>query len=328
MPERRPAEEPSAGCDTRHIAPTTPQVGGDAYPCAIGNQSGADSASPRLTFYGVRGSTPCHGDDTRRYGGNTSSVVLEVPSEAPLLFDLGTGLRYFGRTQVHDGSFRATCLLTHLHWDHTQGLPFFTPLLCEGAHLNVYAPRQDDGRSIVDAFRSVIAPPMFPIPLDHLNGTVEFIDTADDQFMVGSLQVTSRFIPHKGPTLGYRVDYQGASVAYLSDHQQPSDGSLTLSDGALDLANGVDYLIHDAQYTPAEFARKRDWGHCMVEFALHLAIEANARTLVLFHHDPGRDDRALDEQQRETSERAAEHGVQIVTAREGLVLPLTAQPRR
>lgn len=276
----------------------------------------------------MRGSTPCHGDDTCRYGGNTSCVVLEIPGEAPLLFDLGTGLRYFGRTQPHDGSFRATCLLTHLHWDHTQGLPFFTPLLRDGAHLTVYAPRQDDGRSILDAFRSIIAPPMFPVPLDHLSGTVEFFDTGDEEFTIGSAHITSRFIPHHGPTLGYRIDRQGASMAYISDHQQPYDGSLTLPDGALQLADHVDLLIHDAQYTPEEFALKRDWGHCMVDFALQLAIEARARTLVLFHHDPGRDDHALDRQHGEISERAAAHGVRVITAREGMVLPLTCRSSR
>lgn len=283
---------------------------------------GVDPAGPRLTFFGVRGSTPCHGDDTCRYGGNTSSVVLEAPGEAPLLFDLGTGLRYFGRTQAHDGTFRANCLLSHLHWDHTQGLPFFTPLLMEGAELVVYAPEQIDRRPVVEAFRHIIAPPMFPVPLDHLSGTVEFHDLGEKTFDLGSLRITSRFIPHNGPTLGYRVEVAGAAVAYMPDHQQPADGSLSLTAGALELADGVDFLIHDAQYTPAEFARKIDWGHCTVAFALQLAIEARVKTLVLFHHDPGRDDRSLDAQQTVTKELAAAHGINVITAREGLVVPL------
>ena len=270
----------------------------------------------------MRGSTPCHGDDTCRYGGNTSSVVLEAPGEVPLLFDLGTGLRYFGRTQMHDGTFRANCLLSHLHWDHTQGLPFFTPLLCDGAELDIYAPAQLDGRPVVEAFRHIIAPPMFPVPLDHLSAGVRFHDVGEDSFALGTLQVTSRLVPHKGPTLGFRVDTGRGVVAYLPDHQQPYDGALTLTEGALELADGVDYLIHDSQYTPAEFARKRDWGHCTVEFAMHLAAEAGVKTLVLFHHDPARDDRSLDAQHRETRRLAAASGFDVVTAREGLVLPL------
>lgn len=270
----------------------------------------------------MRGSTPCHGDDTCRYGGNTSCVVLEAPGEAPLIFDLGTGLRYFGLTQANDGTFRGTCLLTHLHWDHTQGLPFFSPLLREGAELDIYAPAQIDGRPVVDAFRHIIAPPMFPVPLDHLSGTVHFHDLGEETMKIGSFDVTSRFIPHNGPTLGYRIDTGTATVAYLPDHQQPQDGSLRLTAGALELADGVDYLIHDAQYTPDEFRLKRDWGHCTVAFALQLAIEAGVRTLVLFHHDPIRDDQSLDIQHRETVELADERGIRIITAREGLVLPL------
>ena len=109
-----------------------------------------------VTFHGVRGSTPCHGDDISRYGGNTSCVAVRVPGEGPLFFDLGTGARYLGRTLPQDGTFRGTCLLSHLHWDHTQGLPFFTPLLREGAVLDVYAPEQDDGRTVAEVFDTTI----------------------------------------------------------------------------------------------------------------------------------------------------------------------------
>lgn len=238
------------------------------------------------------------------------------------MFDLGTGLRYFGRTQPCDGTFDAVCLLTHLHWDHTQGLPFFPPLLRDGARLEVYAPTQDDGDAVVEKFRHIIAPPMFPVPLDHLSGTVEFHDVGDATFDVGSMRVTSRFVPHNGPTLGYRVEGEFGSIAYIPDHQQPQDGSLDLAEGPLALARGVDYLIHDAQYTPAEFAAKRTWGHCTVDFALQLAIEAQVGTLVLFHHDPGRDDHSLDIQQRTIAARAGRHGIEVRTARESMVIDL------
>ena len=110
-----------------------------------------------VTFHGVRGSTPCHGDDIRRYGGNTSCVSIAAPGEDPLVFDLGTGLRYFGQTQPHDGSFRGSCLLTHLHWDHTQGLPFFVPILRAGATLDIYGPCQEDDGSVERAMRRFMA---------------------------------------------------------------------------------------------------------------------------------------------------------------------------
>ncbi|MEO5724432.1 MAG: MBL fold metallo-hydrolase [Ilumatobacteraceae bacterium] len=249
----------------------------------------------RVTFYGVRGSTPCHGTDIARYGGNTSCVVLEAQGEPPLVFDLGTGLRYFGRTSPNDGSFRGSCLLSHLHWDHTQGLPFFTPLLCGGAELDVYAPTPADGGSVGEVFAAMICPPMFPINIAYFPGTVRFHDLEEGVMNLGGLKVLAREIPHVGRTYGYRVEFGGRSVAYLPDHQQPFDGSFSVSPGALELAAGVDLLIHDSQYTPAEFAKKATWGHCTAEYALWLAGHAGVKRLALFHHDPNRSDDALDE---------------------------------
>jgi phosphoribosyl 1,2-cyclic phosphodiesterase len=214
----------------------------------------------KVTFHGVRGSTPCHGHDIARYGGNTSCVSVDVPGASPIVFDLGTGLRYFGASQPHDGSFRGTCLLTHLHWDHTQGLPFFTPMLKPGAEFDVYAPVQEDGRTVAEVFEATIHPPLFPICINQFPGTFRFHDLGDTEFDLGPVRVVSRLVPHVGNTLGYRVEHEGRSVAYLSDHQQPYDGSLAASAGALELARGVDLLIHDSQYTPDEFAMKSTGG--------------------------------------------------------------------
>ena len=115
-----------------------------------------------ITFFGVRGSTPCSGDRTRRYGGNTSCVAVESPGQDPIILDMGTGLRYFGETQPLDGTFNGTALVTHLHWDHVQGLPFFVPLL-KGGHLDVHAPAQDNGLSLFESFDLCIRPPYFPV---------------------------------------------------------------------------------------------------------------------------------------------------------------------
>lgn len=275
-----------------------------------------------LTFYGVRGSTPCHGEHTARYGGNTSCVGVDIPGEPPLLFDLGTGLRYFGMKQPNDGTFRGNCLLTHMHWDHIQGLPFFTPLLRRGAELDVYGPVQEDGRSVGDVIRDVVKPPMFPIPVDELPGTVRFHDTEDGDFFVGQVRVRSRTVPHVGSTLGYRISWQGRTITYLPDHQQPCDGSLGVTPGVLELAAGADVLIHDAQFTPEDFAVKNTWGHSTVEFALEVAIRAKVSTLVLFHHDPTRNDEAMDAQHHSATEAAARHGISVITASEGLHLTL------
>ncbi len=270
----------------------------------------------------MRGSTPCHGDDVRRYGGNTSCVSLTIPGEAPILFDMGTGLRYFGCGLTQRPGFVATALVTHLHWDHTQGLPFFAPILWDGSRLDVYAPAQDDGRAIADVFAGLIRPPAFPVELDRLPGVVRFHDVVDADWAIGSVKVMARSIPHVGATCGYRVEWNGRSVAYMSDHQQPYDGSFHATDGALELAEGVDVLIHDAQYLAAEFERKRTWGHCTIDYAVWMAIEAKARTLVLFHHDPTHDDDMLDGIVARARAEGAAHGVEVICAAEGLTLSL------
>lgn len=277
-----------------------------------------------ITFHGVRGSTPCHGSDVARYGGNTSCVSVRVPGDDPLFFDLGTGARYLARELAHDGTFRGTCLLSHLHWDHTQGLPFFTPLLSNGAELHVHAPVQPDGRTVGDVLHDTIRPPLFPVTLDELPGSIRFHDTTEGTFRVGQATVTAREVPHNGPTLGYRVEWKGRSVVYLSDHQQPRDGSFGLTRGARELVTDADVLIHDAQYTEAEFALKSTWGHCTIDYAVWVAIEAGVRTLVLFHHDPTRTDDALDEITACAAQRARAHGVHVVAAHEGMTLSVGA----
>jgi len=276
----------------------------------------------KVTFYGVRGSTPCDNDEVARYGGNTSSVVVETPGEPPLLFDLGTGVRYYGRSCPLDGSFRANCLVSHLHWDHTQGLPFFPPLLCSGAEMDVYAPASEDGRKLAEVFDEAIAPPLFPVTLRDFPGTLRFHDTEPSCFRVGGYDVLAAEIPHVGRTFGYRVTLDGVSIAYLSDHQQPADGSFAVTDAALELVEGVDLLIHDSQYNVAEFPRKATWGHCTYEYALWLAGHAGVRRLAMFHHDPNRTDEQLDDMARCGSAMARHGGYELFVAGEGLVIEL------
>ncbi|MGA9276688.1 MBL fold metallo-hydrolase [Ilumatobacter sp.] len=275
-----------------------------------------------VRFHGVRGSTPCHGSEILAYGGNTSCVSVHIDGADPILFDLGTGLRYFGRSVSPDRPFRGTCLLSHLHWDHIQGLPFFTPLLTDGAHITLYAPRQEDGTLVEAIFADTIRPPLFPVDLKVLPGTIEFREVCDDEFVIdggaaGEITVMSRSIPHIGRTLGFRVEWNGRSVAYLSDHQMPSDGSFRAEDGVLELCRDVDLLIHDAQYTPEEFSTKCDWGHCTPEFAVWVAGEAGVDRLALFHHDPSHPDRVLDGLVDAASAAGAERGVTVFGAREG-----------
>lgn len=236
------------------------------------------------------------------------------------MFDLGTGLRYFGATQAHDGSFRGTCLLTHVHWDHVQGIPFFTPMLREGSEFDVYGPPQEDGRSLGDVFAAAVRPPLFPIGIEQFPGTFRFHELTDNSFSIDDVEVMSRLVPHVGPTLGYRVSWQGLSVVYISDHQQPYDGSMRASDGVLELVAGADLLIHDSQYTADEFALKYNWGHCTADYAVWLAAESGAKRLALFHHDPSRNDAAVDATTERLAAVGAAQGVEVIAAREALTV--------
>jgi phosphoribosyl 1,2-cyclic phosphodiesterase len=280
-----------------------------------------------VTFHGVRGSTPCHGEEIVRYGGNTSCVSLDVPGHDPILFDLGTGLRYFGRSLSPGVPFQGTCLLSHLHWDHIQGLPFFTPLLVDGAHVAIYAPDLGADLSAQQIFAETIKPPLFPVELAALPGELTFHEVTDSDFSIGDVEVTSRIIPHVGSTVGYRVTWNDTSVAYLPDHQMPLDGSLSATRGALELCAGADLVIHDSQYTPEEFALKNDWGHCTLEFAVWMAAEAGARRLALFHHDPAHHDDELDELVEEAIRDGARRGVEVFPARENRTVVVGDPPR-
>jgi phosphoribosyl 1,2-cyclic phosphodiesterase len=296
------------------------------------------TAGVELTFYGVRGSTPCDGKRYERYGGNTSCVALEAPGHQPVIFDLGTGLRAYGdvvtdhyRAELEGNRvttpYRATVLLTHLHWDHIMGLPFFTPVFRPDACIDVYGPRQASG--LRDVFTGIMQPPYFPITPDDLGGKVTFVDVADEEFAVNGAKVSSRWVRHTDPTLGFRLELEGRSVAYLSDHGPgcvPNDADDFIPNGVLELCDGVDVLMHDAQHTTAEYETKRHFGHSTIEYAVHVAEEAGARKLVLFHHCPTHGDNDVDAMLAHARDLASKGpGLEVLAAHEGLVLPIAAR---
>lgn len=291
----------------------------------MGNVARALTAPPgepllNVSFFGVRGSTPCPCDENRRYGGNTSCVQLDAPGHDPIVLDLGTGLRQLGCTLPTDGSFRGSALVTHLHWDHVQGLPFFTPILVPGATLDVFGPPQEAG-SLADAFHQFVRPPFFPVTVEELYGQIAFHDVASCDLEVDGAKVRVRPVPHVGANNGYRVELGGAVVAYLADHQMPQDGSHRVSDAVLELCDGADLVIHDAQYTAGEFPEKSHWGHCTVDFAVFVAREAGAKRLALFHHDPAHDDAAIDGLLAHARSLAEPSGlVEVIAASEGLTV--------
>ena len=279
------------------------------------------SALLNVSFYGVRGSTPCPCDANRRYGGNTSCVALEAPGHAPIVLDLGTGLRFWGEALDPTVPFVGSALVTHIHWDHVQGLPFFAPVLRKGAQFDVYGPPQDAHASLGDAVNDFMRPPFFPVRTIDLLGDIRFHDVWNEDIELDGAKVRVRPVPHVGLTNGYRIEMGGAVVAYLSDHQMPHDGSHTVSDSVLELCDGADLLIHDAQYTVDEFGEKYNWGHCTVDFAVHVADEAGVKRLALFHHDPTHHDGVVDSLLAHARRLAEGTRIgEVIAAYEGLVV--------
>lgn len=280
----------------------------------------ADPASLSVTFYGVRGSTPCAGRDTIGYGGNTSCVVVDSPGHTPIIFDLGTGLRSYGAERGLDGSFRGVALVSHLHWDHIQGLPFFRPVLAAGAELTVYGPPSEGGLSA--AFDRFMCDPFFPVGVADLPGKVRFEEIERGSFQVDGAVVTAFPVPHRGLTNGYRLERDGLSVVYIPDHQQPIDSPFSTTPEVLEMCAGADLLIHDAQYTPEEFLQRSTWGHCTIEYACWLAEQSSAKRLALFHHDPSHDDEWLAKLIGAAEQWGLDTGIEVVGASEGTTIGL------
>ncbi len=274
----------------------------------------------QIRLLGVRGSTPATGVAFARHGGDTSCVALLDDDGVPrLLLDLGTGARNLGAL-TGGAAFLGTAWLTHLHWDHTHGIPFARTLDHDEAQLRVHLPEQGvDPRELV---ARTLGPPHFPITPDQLRGdwSFESIDEGWHEVPFGdaTARVLAREIPHKGGrTFGYRVEAPGLRVAYMPDHHPGAlgageDGYGPLHEAALTLADGVDVLLHDAQYLGEEYAERASFGHSAVEYAVALGVAAGVGQLVLFHHDPMRTDVELDA----VAAAWADHPLDVVVARQ------------
>jgi ribonuclease BN (tRNA processing enzyme) len=230
---------------------------------------------------------------------------------------MGTGLRCWGETQPHDGTFAATALVTHFHFDHIQGLPFLAAADREGARFTLYGPREG-GKSVAEMVSEFVRPPFFPVGLDQLRGTYSSVDVWDDVFAVDRAKVIAKPVPHVGATLGYRIEADGFSIAYLPDHQAPADLK-SIDPAVRELVSNVDLLIHDAQYTNADWETKAHWGHSTFDYALHVATECEVGSLALFHHDPARTDAELDAEVTRLR-GVAPASLQVFAAAEGMSL--------
>ncbi len=278
-------------------------------------QKGLPMTNFTLQFHGVRGSMASPGVDTAAVGGNTSCVELTC-GDSRIVLDAGTGLRRLGDELVAAGPSETTILLSHVHWDHIQGLPFFTPVYVPGHRVEVLSG--PNGVMPLEAvLRRQMSPPCFPVAFDDISSQVSARDlAAAERFTIGGAQVTMRRLNHPDPVYGYRINYRGNSVVYATDTEHFACVNPTLRQ----LAAGADVLIYDAQYTPEEYPSRLGWGHSTFEAAAELARAAGVGTLVLFHHDPKRSDADV----AALELRARERFASTMAAREGQRLEIAA----
>lgn len=252
----------------------------------------------RARIWGCRGSLAAPGPHTVRYGGNTSCVELRLDDGTLIMLDAGTGMLPFSSRGDYSDLSEIHLFLTHLHLDHIQGLGFFPPLWDSGVKMQIWGP-PSPVESLDVRLGRYLSPPLFPLQIAGIGDSVEFKDAPEGRMRLGSAEILTTFVSHSGPTVGYRIEENGHSLTYIPDHE-PAHGK-NLDDVApewmsgFDLAHRTDVLLHDSQYTEQEYPERIGWGHSSVAHAVKFANKAEARRLVMFHHDPQHTDTMLEQ---------------------------------
>jgi len=279
--------------------------------------------SLRLKIWGCRGSVATPGPETITYGGNTSCVEVLLESDAALVLDAGTGIRELGFDLIRRGTRNIHLFLTHLHLDHVEGLRFFAPWDPK-VTLNVWGPRSPV-LSLRERILRAFSPPLFPLDFRDVPASISFRDLPTEPWREDGVSLVSELVLHPGPTLGFRLEAGGSSVAYLPDHEPAMAGIEGrspdwISGGAL--AGGADLVIHDAQYLDEEYDAKMGWGHSSIDQAVAFCRAVDARRMVLFHHEPQRSDQELERLEARARELPGARDLAPVLAREGMVIEI------
>jgi len=299
------------------------------------------ASSIRIKFWGVRGSIPVPGESTVRYGGNTTCCEVRADGEI-IVLDAGTGIRPLGlalQKEFDTKPINLTLLLTHAHWDHIHGLPFFVPAHETKNTITLYGPDSAE-TGVREILEGQMAMPFFPVKLHDLPARIDIRKLPGGEFRIGNVGVRSIIANHPGSCVGYRLFSGAASIAFLPDHEpydflhsargKTMDPAQTRQragqerQSLIEFLDGCDLLVLDTQYTDEEYKRRIGWGHGSLASAIALARDAHVRKLVLFHHDPTHDDGKIDNILREARELAAKSGgaLEVEAAREGAELTL------
>jgi phosphoribosyl 1,2-cyclic phosphodiesterase/CheY-like chemotaxis protein len=297
----------------------------------------------RVAFWGTRGSIAKPGPSTARYGGNTACVEVRSSRGTLVVIDCGTGGHPLGQALVSAGAqgLRGHMLISHTHWDHIQGIPFFAPLFVPGNEWDIYGPK-GLGQSLRETLTGQMQYAYFPITLDQCGAKIRYHDLVEGTFEIDDIKVSTQYLNHPALTLGYRLEADGAAVVYCSDHEPYAR---VLATGAGDIIgqdlrhaefiDRADLLIHDAQYTAEEYQARVGWGHSSVEYVMKLCEYAEVKRVALTHHDPLRDDDALDRLLARVREQVRRNAssLDVFAAAEGQIVPVApsaaaAPPRR
>jgi phosphoribosyl 1,2-cyclic phosphodiesterase len=284
----------------------------------------------RIQFFGTRGSLPVPGPRTVRYGGNTTCTAVRSSAGTLVVLDIGTGAFALGQQLAASKEpVKGHVLISHTHWDHIQGLPFFAPFFRPGNEWDVYAPR-GLGSSLRETLSGQMQYTYFPLELEQLGATIHYHDLVEGTLQLGDIAVETQYLNHPALTLAYKLKADGVTLVHALDHE-PFDPSLAGGTGAIEGADlrhsqflaDADLVIHDAQYLAEEFGPKTGWGHSTVEYALHVARSAGVKRLALAHHDPSRSDEALDALVAERKPR--DGAFEVFAAAEGMAIDLAAE---
>lgn len=279
-----------------------------------------------VTFHGVRGSIPSPGPETVRYGGNTSCVHVKLNNGIDLILDSGTGIRTLGASLVQQDD-PLYLLLSHRHWDHIQGFPFFLPIYQKERQIHIYSGAEagDDVLSILRQMDGAT----FPVRAGHLPAIVENLtsDTLESHLQASCIVLSTQSLNHPGGGRAFRIEEDGVSIAYVTDNELDPPGQVTTRyEQWVSFCHRVDLLVHDAQYVKADMPHKHGWGHSLISQVRQLALDAEVRALVMFHHDPERSDAELQQIERDNALffRGKRLPARSIVAFEGLTLRLTA----